>query len=145
MLDTAAVAVATAKPSRGLHLALWVVQVLIGLVFIAGGAMKGFAPAEEVLKNVPWAKDVSMMLVRFIGVSELLGGLGMLLPSITRIMPRLTVLAALGLSIVMLLAAGFHAMRGEFPFIGVNVLLGGLSAFVAWGRFRKAPIAPRGT
>ena len=75
--------------------------------------------------------------------AELLGGIGLVLPAATRIMPKLTPLAALGLLTVMLLAMLTHVTRGEFSALGANVMLGGLAAFVAWGRLAKSPIAPR--
>ena len=81
--------------------------------------------------------------VRFIGVVEVLGALGLILPAATRIQPKLTPLAALGLFTVMVLAMITHITRGEFGAIGVNVVLGGLAAFIAWGRLSKAPVQPR--
>jgi hypothetical protein len=78
-----------------------------------------------------------------IGVCELLGAIGLVVPAATRVLPALTPVAASALALVMVLAAGTHFSYGEFPVIGVNVVLGGLAAFVAWGRFRRAPIAPR--
>jgi hypothetical protein len=82
-------------------------------------------------------------LVRFIGASELLGGLGLVLPAATRIKPALTPLAGAGLITVMVLAALFHLTRGEFGAIPGNVILGSLAAFVAWGRWAKVRIMPR--
>lgn len=82
-------------------------------------------------------------LIRFIGAAEVAGGLGVLLPSALRIRPSLTPLAAWGLVVVMVLAAGFHMSRGEWSSVPTNVVLGALAAFVAWGRTRPAPIAPR--
>jgi hypothetical protein len=67
----------------------------------------------------------------------------MVLPSVTRIRPVLTPLAGVGLSIVMVLAGGMHAVRGEIQMVPINVLLGGLAVFVAWGRFKKARIESR--
>ena len=81
------------------------------------------------------------LLIRFIGVSELAAGLGLLLPAALRVAPRLTVAAAAGLALVMVLAVGFHMGRGEYSAIGTNVVLGGLAGVVAWGRVQKAPIA----
>jgi len=81
--------------------------------------------------------------VRFIGMAETLGAIGLVLPAATRIKPSLTPLAALGLTTVMVLAAITHVARGEAFMIPVNGVIGGLSAFVVWGRWRKAPIAPR--
>ena len=70
-------------------------------------------------------------------------GIGLALPSALRIAPRLTGAAAVGLLVVMVLAAGTHLMNGQASHVPVNVVLGGLSAFVAWGRLSAARIAPR--
>jgi len=129
--------------SKALHIALWVVQVVLGLMFLAGGTMKATQPIPELAVKMVWASDIPEALVRFIGVSEILGGLGLVLPAATRIKPMLTPLAGLGLAVIMLLAALFHLVRAEFAGIVMNVVLGGLAVFVAWGRGKKAPILPR--
>jgi hypothetical protein len=90
-----------------------------------------------------WVNAVPVGLVRFIGASELAGALGLILPAATRIKPSLTPLAASGLIVVMVLAAAFHASRGELQALPINFVLGGLAAFVAWGRFRRAPVEAR--
>jgi hypothetical protein len=90
-----------------------------------------------------WVSAVPGGLVRFIGASELLGGLGLVLPAATRVLPRLTALAGAALAFVMVLAATFHVMRGELGALPINLVLGGLSAFVAWGRLKKVPVSPR--
>ena len=82
-------------------------------------------------------------LVRFIGTSELLGAIGLLLPSLTRVKPIFTAWAGAGLATVMVLATGFHVMRDEMQFIGVTLTLAVVAAFVAWGRFVGRPIEPR--
>lgn len=105
--------------------------------------MKATQPIPELAVKMVWANDIPEALVRFIGVSEVLGGLGLVLPAATRIKPMLTPLAALGLAAIMLLAALFHLVRAEFAAIVTNVVLGGLAMFVAWGRTKKAPILPR--
>jgi putative oxidoreductase len=71
------------------------------------------------------------------------GALGLVVPSATRIKPWLTPLAGAGLLTVMILASLFHLSRGEANLAPINVVLGALAAFVAWGRWKKAPIAPR--
>jgi len=71
------------------------------------------------------------------------GALGLILPAVTRIRPKLTAAAGLGLVTVMVLAAAFHLSRGEAQVLPLNLTLGALAAFVAWGRSRKAPILPR--
>jgi hypothetical protein len=67
----------------------------------------------------------------------------LLLPALTRIKPSLTALAGAGLATIMLLASLFHISRGEPQVLPVNLVFGGLAAFVAWGRWKKAPIAAR--
>jgi hypothetical protein len=81
--------------------------------------------------------------VRAIGAIDLAGGLGLLLPALTRIMPRLTPLAAIGCAVLQLAAMVFHASRGEFALLPLNVILFTLAVYVAWGRVRGAPIAAR--
>lgn len=130
--------------SRGLHIGLWVAQIVLGVMFGMAGVTKSTQPIADLAQQLVWPGQVPEALVRFIGISELLGGVGLVLPAATRIKPVLTPLAALGLVTVMLLAALFHLVRAEFGGIAVNVVLGGVAAFIAWGRLRKAPIEPRG-
>jgi hypothetical protein len=145
MSTTAAAQGATAqqRSSKGLRIGLWVLQVLLAVAFAGAGAAKLFTPIAELGAKMAWVNAVPEGLVRFIGASELLGALGLILPALTRIKPGLTALAAAGLTAVMLLAAPFHLSRGEGGAIVPNLILGGLAAFVAWGRFKKAPIPPR--
>ncbi len=131
------------NPSRALHIGLWVAQVLLALAFGMAGSMKSVTPIEELSKSLPWVSQDLALLVRFIGVSEFAGALGLILPAATRIRPKLTPIAAGGLVLVMALAAVFHLTRGEYGAIGVNATLGALAAFIAWGRTRRAPIEPR--
>jgi putative oxidoreductase len=130
--------------SRALHVALWVVQGLLAVAFAMGGLMKVATPIVELAQKMPWVADVPEALVRFIGVAELSGALGLILPAATRVKPILTPVAGAGLVLVMVLASAFHLSRGEPQVLPINFVLGGLAAFVAWGRLRKAPIAPRG-
>ena len=132
-----------AVPSRALSVSLWGAQALLALAFGIAGAMKLLTPLEALAAQMPWVDDVPGALVRLIALSELAGAIGLLAPSLTRIRPALTPLAALGLALVMALAGLFHLSRGEAGMIAPNVVLGGLALFVAWGRGRRAPIAPR--
>ncbi len=134
----------TAGPSKGFHIALWVVQVLLALAFGMAGIMKATTPLAELAAKMPWVNTVPSSMVRFIGTSEFLGAVGLILPSVTRVKPNLTPIAGGGLVLVMILASVFHITRGEMGALPVNVVLGGLAAFVAWGRTKKAPIAPKG-
>ena len=134
---------ATAGGRRGLRIGLWVAQWLLGAAFGLAGLAHATQPIAEMAKQAPWTGALPAALVRFIGVMEICGALGLLLPSLTRVRPRLTVWAARGLMTVMVLACIVHLTRGEPQVLPVNFVLGGLAAFIAWGRFRAAPIAPR--
>jgi uncharacterized membrane protein len=102
--------------------------------------MKGFLPLATVKKNMPWANHVPAGLVRFIGIAELLGAIGLILPAVTHILPWLTIAAAGGLVLAMICAAIYHASRREFSSIGVNVVLLLLAAFILLGRAMLAPL-----
>ena len=129
---------------RGLRIALWVAQILLAVAFGMSGLMKLTTPVADLAQQMAWVGSVPAGLVRFIGAAELAGAIGLILPALTRIQPRLTALAAVGLIVVMVLASIVHASRGEFGMLPVNLVLGALAAFVAWGRGKAAPIAPRG-
>ncbi|MEA2568314.1 MAG: hypothetical protein QOI24_315 [Acidobacteriota bacterium] len=129
---------------KWLRVALWSAQILLAVVFGMFGLMKITTPIAQLAKNMPWVADYAM-LIRFIGLSEVAGALGLLLPALTRIAPVLTPIAASGLVIVMVLAFAFHTVRGEFSGLPFVTALGAIAAFVAWGRFGRAAIAPRGT
>lgn len=141
-VDTAS-HLAPAAPSKGLHLGLWVAQGLAAFAFLGAGATKLSTPIAELATKMPWVTHFPELAVRAIGAAELAGALGLVLPSALRIQPRLTPLAAAGLVLVMLGAAGTHVVLGEAPMMAPSVILGGLAAFVAWGRGVKAPIAPK--
>lgn len=127
----------------GLHTALWIVQIALALAFGMAGFMKATTPMAALGEKIVWAKDVPAPLVRFIGISEVSAMLGLLLPASTRVRPILTAWAATGLVVVMVLATGFHLMRGEAQFIPMTLTFAVMAAFVAWGRFVGRPITPR--
>lgn len=132
------------RPSKALHISLWGVQVLLALAFGMFGAPKIFQPLEVLAQSIPWVGSSPAALVRFVGVAELLAAIGLVLPAALRIKPGLTPLAALGLFVIMVLAAGLHVAQGEFLGLPINLVLGGLAAFVVWGRVKKVPIGRRG-
>lgn len=101
-------------------------------------------PVPDLAAKMPWMGQVSRGFLYMTAVFDLLGGLGVLLPSITRIKPGLTVLAAAGCAALMACAIVFHFSHGEGANTWFNFLLAALSLFVAWGRRTRAPIAPRG-
>ena len=118
-----------------MYIALWIVQVLLAGMYGMAGAMKTFQ-IPKVREQMPWTKNRSDAFVRFVGISELLGALGLLLPMLTGILPWLTVLAALGLSLIQVLAiATEHFPKKEFNIIPVNFVLLALSVLIAVGRW----------
>jgi len=121
-----------------MNIFLWILQVLVGLAFIAAGYNHGFN-IEKARTQMVWMKDVPNGLLVFIGISEILGGIGLILPAVTGIMPALTAWAGTGLATVMTLAILFHATRKEYQAIVVNLVLFALAAFVAYGRFVLVP------
>ncbi len=131
------------RPHKAFPIVLWIAQVALALMFGMAGIMKATSPMVDLATKMAWTAALPEVLVRFIGVSELAGALGLILPSVTRIQPRLTPLAAMGLVTVMLLASAFHLSRGEAQVLPINFTLAGLAALVAWGRLKRAPISPR--
>ncbi len=122
-----------------MKIASWIVQVLLALVFIASGSMKLFA-FDQFAASAPALAD-QRALVTFIGIAELGGAIGLILPALTGIFPVLTTWAAVGLATIMVLATGFHLSRGEVSHAVVTVILLALAVFVIFARGFKAPIA----
>ncbi|WP_415853714.1 DoxX family protein [Sinomonas sp. G460-2] len=118
-----------------MNVILWVLQIVLALMFAAAGIMKAAQPKEKLAHMLPWVEDSSPMTVRFIGVVELLGAVGLILPAALGITPLLTPLAATGLAAVMGLAALTHFRRREPGSITFNAALFLVAAFIAWGRF----------
>jgi uncharacterized membrane protein YphA (DoxX/SURF4 family) len=123
---------------------LWLLQILLAIAFGLAGTMKLITPLDQLAIGMDWVSRVPAWATRLSAFVEVLGAIGLVLPAATRIKPQLTAWAALGLAAVMLLAAvGVHLPAAEWPDIMRNVMLGGLAAMVAYGRFKKAPISPK--
>jgi DoxX-like protein len=104
----------TARRGTAITFSLWVAQVPLALAFGTAGVMKTFMPVVALVANgINYAAELPLWLLRFIGVAELSGAVGVVLPALTRIKPRLTPIAALGFVTIQVLAIGFHALRGE--------------------------------
>ena len=125
---------------KALHIILWVAQIILGGMFIMAGVMKSTQPIVDLSKSVPWTANVPLALIRLIGVSELLGGIGLILPSLLRIKPIFTPVAAIGILLIMVFAMVYHVVSGETNVVGINIAFGAVAAFIAWGRLKKAPI-----
>jgi hypothetical protein len=114
---------------------LWVASAIAALFYIMAFYMKAVQPQEKSAAMMPWVGDSSPGFVKFIGLVDLAGGLGLILPAATGILPFLTPLAALGTIVLQILAIAFHARREETAkTIGLNILLLAIGVFVFWGR-----------
>ena len=109
-------------------------------MFLMAGGTKVMQPKAKLAAHMGWVEDFSQPTVWVIGVLEILGAIGLIVPAVTGILPWLTPLAAAGLAMTMVGAALTHARRGEYPMIGVNLLLLALTLFVAYGRWALAPL-----
>jgi uncharacterized membrane protein YphA (DoxX/SURF4 family) len=116
-----------------MNITLWVVQGLLAFAFIASGAMKLFAYEKYKTGGKNGKTPITRGLATFIGVAEIAGGIGIVLPMATNIVPWLSPLAAVGLATIMLLAIGFHVRRHESPAPAAILFL--LTAFVVFERF----------
>ena len=125
-----------------MNIMLWVFQIALGIYFLAIGIMHFVIP-PGLPESMSWMYELPDWLHWVTGVAEILGGLGLILPSATRIKPMLMPLAAAGLVVVMLGACVFHALRGEWFNITLNVILAAVLAFVGYARWKIKPIEER--
>ena len=117
-----------------MNTALWIIQALLGGMILLLGIIKMFLP-EKKLNKLGVGGRHPVTLIRFIGVSELLIGAGLILPWLTGILPMLTWLAAAALCTMMVLAISEHVKYKEPRKVLMNVIIICLAAFVAVGRF----------
>ena len=125
-----------------MNILLWIMQILLGIYFTLVGIMHFVVP-PGLPAQMSWMYELSPTLHWISGTAEILGGLGVILPSVTRIKTMLTSLAALGLTMVMVLATIYHLQRGEMTNIPFNIFLAALSAFTAYGRWKLIPLTDR--
>lgn len=123
-----------------MDIALWVIQGLVALTFLIVGAMKAFMPLERLGQMFTWVPAFPASFVRLLGIAEMLGAAGVILPPLTGIQPWLALAACAGF----ILAAGggavVHIQRGEGSKIGVNIALIILSGLIIYGRLFLAPL-----
>ena len=115
-----------------MNIALWIIQALLAALFLFAGGMKLITPIEEMTKQIA----MPGWFLRFIGVAEVLGAIGLILPWLFRVRPGLTPLAAAGLSVIMIGATVVTMIIGDIPTALIPFMTGGLSVFVAYGRWR---------
>jgi uncharacterized membrane protein len=118
---------------------LWILQVVLGVYFLAVGVMHFVVP-DGLPGPMEWMYELSDTLHAVSGVAEILGGLGLILPGLTRVMPGLTVWAAAGLALVMVAAAIWHLPREEYTNVVQTLVTAAVLAFVAWARARRSPL-----
>jgi hypothetical protein len=123
-----------------MNILLWVLQVLLALAFFAHGCLLLFPPAAIAAQMVA---SLPRWFWLFLGVAEILAAVGLTLPGVTRIQPWLVWCAAAGVMIVMVCASVYHLMRGEVTSAMTTVVLLAIATFVAYMRWRVAPIQPR--
>jgi uncharacterized membrane protein YphA (DoxX/SURF4 family) len=122
-----------------MNIVLWIVQILLALAFLMAGGMKVSQPGEKLRKAMSWTEHVPV--VRLVGILEILGALGLILPAVTGILPWLTPVAAIGLVLTMIGAAIVHIRLKEFAQLGVPLVLFLLALFIVYGRFMISPLS----
>jgi hypothetical protein len=122
-----------------INVLLWVVQGLLASLFLFAGGMKLVLPLEALAGPIV----LPGLFMRFIGVAEVAGALGLVLPALLRIQPRLTPVAAAGLVIIMIGATVLTGLAGPVAMAVMPAVVGVLAAFVAYGRIRTSPISAR--
>ena len=124
-----------------MNIVLWIIQGLLALIFFMAGAMKFFKPKNELREKLgDWVDQYSGMSIKLIGLSELLGAIGVIIPMAVGILPILTPLAAIGLALTMVGAIKIHYERKEKSNVLINVVLLLLALFTAVGRLYIVPV-----
>jgi len=124
-----------------MNILLWILQCLLALLFIFSGAMKFVMPVEEMNRQAPVV--LPGLFLHFIGVCEILGGIGLILPSLLRIKPGLTPLAATGLAIITIGATVITMRGGMVAMVVLPLTTALLCIFVAYGRWQVRPITEK--
>ncbi|MEU9750854.1 DoxX family protein [Streptomyces niveus] len=114
---------------------LWILQAVLAAGMLAAGGGKLAQPYERTAESMAWAKSFSAGQVKTIAALEVVAALGLILPAATGIATVLTPLAAVGVALIMIGAVVIHARRGEWPNVGVNIVLLAVAIVIAWGRF----------
>jgi uncharacterized membrane protein YphA (DoxX/SURF4 family) len=121
--------------------AIWILQVLMALMFMMAGSMKILQPKDQLKEKVgDWVDDFSAISIKSIGVLEVFGALGLVLPMILNILPVLTIWAASGLALTMIGAIVLHISRKEYKMLITNFVLLILVSTIAIGRLIIAPV-----
>ena len=114
---------------------VWIIQWITAILFAIAGSIKITQPKDKLKKSLPWTSHFPLSTVKVIGTSELLGAIGLIIPQITGILPVLSPIAAIGLSLLMVFAASHHLPRNEYKEAIFNAVLFILTGMVALYRF----------
>jgi hypothetical protein len=115
-----------------MEIAYWIVAALLGVFYLYAGGMKVVRSKEQLAPMMGWVEATPLWLVRCIGTVEILGAIGLILPPLTGVAPVLALVAAIGLAVLQVLAAGVHLSRGEVKETGLNVALIAMAVVAAW-------------
>lgn len=124
------------KNSKILNILLWIAQIMLSASLIWASSMKLLQSPDKLAEMWPWTAE-NATLVKLTGVLDFLAGIGLVLPGLLRMQPKLTIYTAYAVVILMVAASIFHITRGEASQIGVNIFFAALAAFIAWGRQRR--------
>lgn len=122
------------KQGRGLNIGIWTAQILLAVLYSMVGFMKLSQPIPELTAMMGWPGFMPEAVVRFVGFVELAGAIGLVLPMLTKVLPRLTIFAALGFVALQIGAIGLHISQAEYSVLPINLILLLLAGFVAYGR-----------
>lgn len=122
-----------------MNIALWIVAALFGVAYVVGGILKLTMPYEKYAAKLGWPEDFTPGNVRFMGVLEVLGGLGLVLPALVGVAPVLVPVAASCMALYMAGAATERIRRGEHKELVGDLFFLAAMVFVAWGRFGFEP------
>jgi len=123
-----------------MNVALWIVAGVLGLAYVAGGIVKLTMPYEKYAAKLGWPEDFTPGNVRFMGVVEVLGGIGLVLPGLVDIAPVLVPIAASGMALYMAGAMTERIRRGEYKELLGDLMFLAAMVFIAWGRFAIEPL-----
>lgn len=115
---------------------LWILQIVLAVVFAGAGITKVVLPQARLSATLgDWIDSIHGPLISLLGLAEVFGAVGLIVPPLVGTAPILVAFAACGLAVTMIGAIVIHARRREYPNVAVNVLLGVMAVVVAWGRF----------
>lgn len=125
------------KPSKVLNTSLWASQIILALALFSGTYLKVFMSIDALSEIFKWAGEIPPSMVRFTGVVDFFGGLGLILPIFPNVSHRVAGYAGISIVALMVCASIFHISRGETSDITTNIIFAILSIFIAWGRLKK--------